>query len=1152
MILKLFKTSLSVIIFILFHIDYVYCQSDWKLLYSENFESGITSDWELNGAWRVENSENNYILIGETHDWATYLNGYRWTDYSFKSKVNVKLGTLHLNFRYHTQARYFFGFNPDGWCSVQKELNGEIRELDGAIFGFSRDVWYAIEIICTGDTVKVLVNDILIFNLTDTLPKTSGTIVLESSENSFVLVDDIEVTGKLVPPLPPGYLWQKTGGPPGGVGYDVRIHPLNKDIMFVTDNPSGVNKSYDGGRTWFQRNSGIDAKTGGSGDGIPIFTITIDPNNPDIVWSGTQDQRGIFKSTDHGESWTRKDNGITENNITFRGIAVCPGNSDIVLAAAEVGTGVLGVEFEKIKGVIYKTVDGGENWNPVWNGNNLARVLIYNPVNPQIVYCSTGIFDREAYDSDFETGKPGGVGMLKSTDGGESWFTINNGLDNMYLGFLEMHPIDPEVLYTIGYNVTYDLQQPSASVYKTTNGGENWEKVLATNHGLTVVVISKSDPETIYAGSLTAFFRSKNGGDTWQMIEGWGPPGIVPGFPIGGVTDPNDPDKIFLNNYTGGNFLSLDGGTTWSNSSNGYTGANVKDVFINPQDDAMIYVAANSGPFSSSDGGTSWTGLKYEFAPGPSCITCFPDNPSEVLAADEVHGYMSKSIDGGKGWKIVFPHPNPAADTNPNWHGFNSIIIAPSSPNIVYAGMRKGSSSPNPSYGIFKSEDRGETWRAINNGLDSSVRAINVIAVHPINPDIAYAGTILDGIYKTIDGGESWQRMSDGLGCSDVRSIAINPHNPEVLFAGSGEGTGIYKSINGGVLWGETNKGISLQCPSYLKSIGGTVAGFSTDKPINVFRQYSEYIPWTKIMDIVIDPQNTKRILAADLNTGMYLSQDEGSSWYQINDGLRYRGVTSLTISSEGDIVYAGTDGNGVYRMVLCENMAPQILYSIPTNIDTLSLAVIDSLDFFIHAFDLDGDTLSYRWLVDQNRIPDEDTSSYRFIANEFTLGYHYLNSEVADKDTMVTINWIINIIIPSNIDNSIQDTKNSFSISQIYPNPFNSHTIIKYNIPDKGRVKLDIYSVMGQKVKTLVDQDLIPTMNFTIWDGKNEMNRRVSNGIYICRIEFNTGSKSYIQEKMIILIQYVIKNFDNIGSLMGKKNNKLFKKLAENDQQIP
>ena len=97
--------------------------------------------------------------------------------------------------------------------------------------------------------------------------------------------------------------------------------------MFVTDAWAGLFTSNDGGTTWSPSNTGITTRVGPTGDGIPVFSVTVDPNHPDTVWLGTQFQRGIFKSVDGGRTWKKMDNGIVETEgITFRGFTVQPGD----------------------------------------------------------------------------------------------------------------------------------------------------------------------------------------------------------------------------------------------------------------------------------------------------------------------------------------------------------------------------------------------------------------------------------------------------------------------------------------------------------------------------------------------------------------------------------------------------------------------------------------------------------------------------------------------------------------------------------------------------------------------------------------------------------------------------------------------------------
>lgn len=716
--------------------------------------------------------------------------------------------------------------------------------------------------------------------------------------------------------------WDRTGGPSGGLGYDVRIHPTDKNIMFVTDNPSGVNKSYDGGATWVQRNEGITTRTGPSLDGIPIFSLTIDPNNTEIVWAGTQNARGVYKSTDGGETWVKRDNGIIQDNaISFRGFAIRPNNSNVVFAGAEISTGILGIEFDKTKGRIYKTEKGGGNWYCVWEGDNLVRIILIDPVNPDIMYASTGIFDREALNDE-------GVGVLKSVNGGKTWFQINNGIPNLegnrFVGFLEMDPTNPQILFAASGNNA----KGQGGVFRTIDSGATWTKVLSGDI-FTVVTISPSNHNVIYSGSEQAFYRSDDFGETWQKFnkeeEGsWGPPGVRAGFPISAVVDPDDPYTVFANNYGGGLFVSTDGSESWKNWSSGYTGAHVHDISIDKDNPAIVYTIGRSGPFMSLSGGANWVGLAYGPARFPEwyAVALNPYNSQEVIISDEFEGFLLKSKDGGKSWKEVFRHPLTGLGEPSNRHGFKAIAYAPSNPNIIYAGMCRGRRTiigdfpPEPSFGMYKSIDDGETWQEINAGLMTSLININCIAVHPHNSAIVYIGTWRDGVFKTDDGGGIWVAKNKGLVSSDIRSLAIDPTNPQVIYAGLGEGAGIFKTTNGAELWEEVNNGLSIECPSYLMPFGRVVQGISLEKrPLRISGVDYYSVPWTSIWEIVIDPSDSKIIYAADHHSGVYLSTDGGASWAPLNDGLSTKAVTTMAISSDGKVLYAATEGAGVFRL---------------------------------------------------------------------------------------------------------------------------------------------------------------------------------------------------------------------------------------------
>ncbi len=274
--------------------------------------------------------------------------------------------------------------------------------------------------------------------------------------------------------------WVRTGGPIGGLGYDVRMVPGKPDEMFVTDAWAGVFKSTDAGNTWFPSNKGILAKKGATGQAVPVFSLTVDPKSGGkTVWVGTWRVRGIYKSTDGGQSWQLKVKGIKESHgITFRGFSVHPDDSQIVFAAAEItsftwnkGKRVMGKSFDATMGVVYRTEDGGDSWQEVWRGDNMARYVLINPHDPQVMYLSTGIFDREAKNGSKTS--PGGVGVWKSHDGGATWAPHNTQLGNLHVGSIAMHPHEPDVLLAAtGCNPWHG----GAGVYVSFNGANSRER----------------------------------------------------------------------------------------------------------------------------------------------------------------------------------------------------------------------------------------------------------------------------------------------------------------------------------------------------------------------------------------------------------------------------------------------------------------------------------------------------------------------------------------------------------------------------------------------------------------------------------------------------------------------------------------------------
>ncbi len=708
--------------------------------------------------------------------------------------------------------------------------------------------------------------------------------------------------------------WVRLGGPLGGIGYDIKMDPTDPDVMYVTDAFSGIHKSIDGGKTWFPINNGIDIRAGESRDSIPVFCVTVDLNNSDIIWIGLQNTGAIYKSTDAGNTWVKKISGIVESNgFTVRGISVEPGNSDIVYAAGEINSTLWSGQyksfqgFDFVKGVVYKSIDGGGSWKPIWRGDNLARYILINPDEPNILYISTGIFDRFAANSDPANGMAGGAGIFKSVDGGATWNPINEGLKSLYVGSLYMHPEDTNILLA---GTGHAFLKEDGGIYRTINGGQGWSYVGGGNNILSVEIVSNY-PDTAYAAdvALSNFFKSEDGGVTWETLsrtggQGWGPEDIFAGLPIDLQVDPRDPKRIFVNNYGGGNFLSEDGGKTWSIASNGYTGARIYDLAINSGNAATIYATGASGTFRSKDGGVTWDSMGEQFFRG-SIIAIDPEYPDTLLLGRDYFMLFTKTTNQGEDWKLVMNYEAQLLDLqdlgiSADAQGVSVVVYAPSNPNTLYAGVIQSGcfkfgddcNDVPTIFSVAKSTDRGDTWQPIYDAPFNGISVTDII-VHPEQSEVAWVATAGMGVFKTSDGGLTWDKTTPAGGMDTARSLQSTPASPDHFLLGTDKG--VYVSQDAGLSWQKSSSGMD---------------------------------PNERIWEIVFDPTRSNIVYAGSLASGIYLSEDSGQTWRQINTGLTNRNIYTLSISSDGETLYAGTGGEGVFRLsthdqVYFDSLAP-------------------------------------------------------------------------------------------------------------------------------------------------------------------------------------------------------------------------------------
>lgn len=164
-----------------------------EVLYTENFEAGVAKDWEFEPGWRVEQEEGNFVLSGEGHSWARCQIGQDWTDFTFRSRLKLIRGGIHLNYRVSGEGRYFIDFREDGLYLKKEAPLENFYDLAQSPTRFNLNSWHDVEIVGEGGYLQVYVDGTLQIDYTGDNPLTQGSIAFETLEESYAHIDDVEV-----------------------------------------------------------------------------------------------------------------------------------------------------------------------------------------------------------------------------------------------------------------------------------------------------------------------------------------------------------------------------------------------------------------------------------------------------------------------------------------------------------------------------------------------------------------------------------------------------------------------------------------------------------------------------------------------------------------------------------------------------------------------------------------------------------------------------------------------------------------------------------------------------------------------------------------------------------------------------------------------
>lgn len=678
---------------------------------------------------------------------------------------------------------------------------------------------------------------------------------------------------------------------------DIVFHPNNDNVWYVAVGSGGVWKTENAGTTW----TPLFDKQASYSTGC----ITLDPQNPATVWVGTGENvggrhvaygDGIYRSQDGGKTWQNRGLKASEH---ISKIIVHPDNSNVVWVAAQGPLWNKGGE----RGV-YKTTNGGQTWKRVLGNNEWtgATDLMIDPRNPQVLYAAT--WDRHRTVAALMGGGPGS-GIHKSTDGGETWQALSNGLPKSHMGKigLAISPQQPDVIYA-----AIELDRTTGGVYRSADQGASWKKMSNAVSGATgphyyqELYASPHKFDRLYLMNVRVL-TSDDGGKTFVQLKEnkkHSDNHVM-------VFKKDDPNYLMLGTDAG-IYESFDLAENWRYHKN------------LPLTQFYKVAVNNAEPFYHIFGGTQDNGS----AGGPSATderegisnkhwykTLFADGHqsatdpeyNDIIYAETQQGGLHR-IDLTTGEQVFV---QPQADLGDPHERFNwdaPILVSPHDPATLYFA----------SYRVWKSENRGDDWTAISGDLTrkeerlslpimgrkqswdnawdvgamSNYNTITSLSESPLVQGLIYAGTDDGYIQVTANGGQDWSAIPvTQLGLparSFVNDIKADLHDPNTVYVvldNHKEGDFnpyLYKSVDRGKTWTSLSKNLPKRT-----------------------------LLWRLVQDHV-----NQNLFFLATEFGVYTSLDGGVNWQKL-PGTPNMGFRDLVIQKRENDLVAASFGRGFF-----------------------------------------------------------------------------------------------------------------------------------------------------------------------------------------------------------------------------------------------
>ena len=660
----------------------------------------------------------------------------------------------------------------------------------------------------------------------------------------------------------------------GGRITDLAIHPNDAQLYYVAAAEGGVLKTTDDGSSWRPL---LDKAAS-----LAVGAVTLDPSDPEIVWVGTGEVNpgggsaafpgvGVLRSDNGGKSWQHK--GLSASRHIGR-ILVDPQDGDRVYVAA---MGAL-YSTNPQRG-LYRTLDGGESWAQVLAVNDSTGCIdvAMSPQRPDVLIAA--MWERIRRPHSRRYGGPG-CGVFRSTDGGDSWALLANGLPapsarGGRIG-VTVCESQPDIMYAIyaddiGY---FD------GVYKSTSGGDSWSRVndsalgdMYSSYGWWFgnIRVDPTDPNLIIALGLE-LYRSTNGGSSWSSV-GWDVHVDHHGLEFA----PNDPDRVVLGN-DGGVYASLNSGSSWT-KRNALPVTQFYTTEIDASNPHRFYGGTqDNGTIRTLSGGLDdWAVI---LGGDGFQVRVDPTDPNYVYAEYQ-WGNFHRSTNGGNSFSWAMS--GIGLSDRINWNA--PIALDPSNPARVYFGTHR----------LYRSTNHASSWSAISGDLTKgdgggnlTFGTLTTIAVSPVDGEYLYTGADDGSVYLSRTGGDTWSLVNGDLPDRWVTRVVADPDDPEIFFV-----------TLSGFKWEERDARV------YRTSDGGAT-----------WASIHANLPQAPVNALVVDPSDSS-LLFVGTDVGVYVSENGGGAWRPLGRGMPLGVVMDLKLDEGTRTLAAATFGRSMWKLGL-------------------------------------------------------------------------------------------------------------------------------------------------------------------------------------------------------------------------------------------